>query len=237
MYWPVEQWQVTMKTNMNIKLMEISMSNNQEIMRAMEAIIQQTQQQISWLLKVRWTQWVEGFQFQQFYLSETQTQSWHHTSQRRSYANSTTRITNTMDMGLRWRCSRKYLVVDNKGNLWLKKKVITVRGLVKMRAIQWVDLLEEYQVPSNSEQMQQRTSKYLSNKITTFTTTKWWCETKQTNQELTILRTTALVHKVENITLLLVLVHSLQIVIFHQSVNETVLKTQMISVGKTITIS
>lgn len=218
--------------------MVISMSNNQEIIQATEAITRQTQQQISWLHRVKWTQWVEASQFQQFYPKETQTQSLRHTNQKRSCVNSTTPITNTMDMEFRWRCSsRKYLVVDNKGNLWLKKKVITVRGRVKMRAIQLVDLLEVYRVLSNSEQTQPKTSKFLSNKITTFTTTKWWCETKLTNQEQTTPRTIVLVHKEENTILLLVLAHSLQIAIFHQLVNEIVLKTQMISVVKTTTIS
>jgi hypothetical protein len=49
-------WQIVMKISMNTKLMEILMSNNQELAQVMVATTQPIQPQISLLLRVKSTQ-------------------------------------------------------------------------------------------------------------------------------------------------------------------------------------
>lgn len=57
---------------------------------------------------------------------------------------------------IKLRFSKKCLVEDNKDNSSLRRKVITVKDLVKMRAIQLEDQLGESQVLSSLELMQPR---------------------------------------------------------------------------------
>lgn len=124
-------------------------------------------------------------------------------------------------------------MVDNKANLLLKKKVITVRDLVKMKATRLVDPLVVYLELNNSEQTLRRIIKFLNNKTIIIFISNRWSETKLINLE----PITPTIVKVENTTQLQVSVHNHLIVIFHQLVREIVHKIQMTSTDRIITNS